>query len=206
MKRIKEKYSDDCYNYRYSDNDNDDLLTKQLNANREIMKNIMSDRTYFEWLSEFTEKNGGFCDTWLWYIKDDLDKENLKYLGLFYAGIKEYAKKNYIYPDNCNYGYAYRVRLNEELLEVGVIIGHDVEYFCKKMSVEEDSKSIDLDDIISDKKQDNVEIIDSYLSSLANMVKDTYNRGVPIQAISRTLDETVSGIKKGKNNIKKLVK
>ena len=55
-------------------------------------------------------------------------------------------------------------------------------------------RSIDFNDIIIGKKQDNVDQINATLDSLSNMVITAYESGVPIEAIVSTLDNTIKEI------------
>lgn len=63
-----------------------------------------------------------------------------------------------------------------------------------KIILEEDKDFIDFNDIMTLKKQDNVDKINTILDSLSSMVIATYESGVPIDAIVNKFDNTIEEI------------
>ena len=161
------------------------------------IKNMMSNTTYIEWLKQFTQDKEGFSDDdWLYFPEkiSESDKKNVEILHLFYNGIGRYAEKNHIYPTPCDFGNFYRVKLNGFGFEIGILVGQGTVFFFNKVSLEDDKEFIDFNDIMTEKKQDNVDQINTTLESLSNMVVTAYESGVPIEAIINTLDNTIKGI------------
>jgi len=67
--------------------------------------------------------------------------------------------------------------------------------------------SLDFNDIMSEKKQDNVDQINAILDSLSNIVIKAYENGVPIESIIDRLDNTIKGISsKEENKTKTLIR
>ncbi len=176
----------------------------------EKIKDMMTNPDYFEWLNEFTQDKKGFSDdTWLYFPNEikDSDKENVEELHLFYDGIDKYASANYIYPVDCEYGNFYKIRLDEIGFEIGVLSGQGVVFFCKKVPVENEQEFIDFNDIMTGKKQEEVDRIDASLDFLSEMVLATYESGVPIEAIANKLDSVVKELAvKDEDKAKTLIK
>ncbi len=180
------------------------------NARNEEIKIMMANQSYLEWLTQFTKDKEGFSDEdWLYFperIKDS-DKANVEKLGLFYDGIDNYAQQNYIYPLPCEFGNFYKIRLNEIDFEIGMLVGQGTVFYCKKVKVENEQEFIDFNDIMTNKKQEQVAKINTILESLSNMVFTAYKNGVPIEAISSTLEDIIDEITSSKeDNPKTLIK
>ena len=173
------------------------------NVKSENIKVIMSNTNYLEWLCKFTQDKEGFSnDDWLYFpelIKDS-DKENVEKLCLFYEGIDKYARQNHIYPTQCEFGNFYKIRLNEIGFEIGILIGQGTVFFCNKVSAEKEEEFIDFNDIMTGKKQEQLDQINANLVSLSNMVVTAYESGVPIEAITYTLENTIKEITSQKEN------
>ena len=162
----------------------------------EIIKEIFSNNNYVEWINSFTDEKGGFTDNdWL-YFPDKLNKndlDNVDKLYLFYEGIERYTTKNFIYPIPCEFGCFYRIKINGIGYEVGMMSGQGTLFFVRRVPMNSDY-FIDINDIINDKKQDNTESIMSDLDYLSNTIKNLYKRGVPFEAISKTINMTMREI------------
>lgn len=176
----------------------------------EKIKTLMSNSSYFKWLNQFTQDKEGFYDTdWLYDSESltDIDKENVEKLSLFYDGIAQYAKPNYLYPTPCEFGDFYKIRLNEIGFEIGLLVGQGAVSFCKRVVVEKEEEFIDLNDIINGKKQEQVDKIMNSLSILSNMIIAAYEDGVPCEAITDMFHRTMQQItikKEGKVKTKHL--
>lgn len=171
-------------------------MAKEKIRNEEIKK-IMSDTDYFEWLIQFTQDKSVFFDSDGIYLLDEVsnyDRKNIKKLCLLYEGIDKYASQNYIYPSTCEFGNFYKVKLDKYGFEIGILVGQGVEFFCKKVSLENDNDFIDFNDIMAVKKQDKVDDINKILNSLSRMVIAAYENGVPTEAIVNIVDDTVKDI------------
>lgn len=174
----------------------EDYIAKE-KVKSEKIKSMMSNTAYIEWLNQFTQNKDRFSDNdWLYSPEkiSESDRENVEKLCLFYEGIGNYAQQNHIYPIPCGFGNFYRVKLNGFGFEIGILVGQGTAFFFKKVSLEDDKKFIDFNDIIIGKKQDNVDQINASLDSLSSMVITAYESGVPIEAIVSTFDHTMKGI------------
>ena len=130
----------------------------------EKIKNIMSNIAYIEWLKQFTQDKEGFSDDdWLYFPEkiNESDRENVKNLCLLYEGIDKYSQQKHIYPIPCEFGNFYRVKLNGFGFEIGILVGQGTVFFFNKASLEDDKEFIDFNDIMTRKKQDNVDQINS---------------------------------------------
>ena len=171
----------------------DNVKTKNIN-----IKNILSNTDYVEWLKQYTQDKKGFFDVELKYNKERIsnyDKERIENLSLFYEGIDNYAKQNYIYPAPCAFGIFYRVRLDDFGFEIGTYFGQGIIFFFHKVLIEDDIKFIDYYDIMTGKEQDNVNQINDTLNSLSNIIINAYENGIPYEAINSTLENTLREIK-----------
>ena len=183
-----------------------DYIARETVKNEKI-KNIISNPDYIKWLHKFTLDKDIFYDNeWRYCSKQisNLDRENVEKLSLLYEGIDKYAKLNYICPTPCKFGHFYNIRFNNLGFEIGVVVGQGTEFFCKKVIAENDF--IDFNDIMINKKQDNVEMIKSSLESLSNMVLSAYEKGVPIEFISSTLDIILLQINSMEDNKSRILK
>ena len=187
----------------------EEYISKEKLKSEEI-KGMMSNTAYIEWLNLFTQDKGGFSDDdWLYFPEkiSEFDRKNVEKLCLFYEGIDNYAQQNYIYPVSCEFGNFYRVKLNGFGFKIGILVGQGTVFFFNKDSLEKDKDFIDFNDIMTGKKQDNVDQINATLDSLSNMVITAYESGVPIETIVNTLDNTIKEImSKGEDKTKTLVR
>ena len=156
------------------------------------------------------DKDTFFDDDWSYSpleIKDN-DKKNVDNLYLFYEGIEDYAAKNYIYPAILNYGSFYKIRLYNLGFEVGMISGQGTSFFCKKVIVNDENIEdfIDFNDIMTNKKQENVDVITDELSRVRNSIMLAYEKGIPAPAIIDTLEDTTKEIVSKGNNVKKRIR
>ena len=125
----------------------------------------------------------------------------------FYEGIDKYARSNHIYPSQCEFGNFYKVRLNEIGFKIGISFIQGTKFFCKKVPVESEKEFIDFNDIMTDKNQEQIDLINASLDSLSNMILTIYESGVPIESITYTLKNTINKIiSKRENKSKTLTK
>lgn len=185
----------------------EDYIKKQ-NEKEQNIKAMMSNTDYFEWLVEFTKDRDEFCDDqWLYFPEEicDTDLKNVENLSLFYEAIDGYASKNYYYPVDSEFGNSYKVKLNDLGFEIGILVGQGTIFFCKKISIENDNEFIDFNDILTNKFNPQVDIINTKLRILSDIMITTYKSGVPIQAITSTLDSTINEINSQKDNNPKVM-
>jgi len=168
-------------------------------AKNNTIKEIISSTKYFEWLKEFTKDKDYFGDDDWQYSPEELsdtDRKNVENLRFLYEGIDKYAIENHIYPTKFGYGYFYGIRLDESAFEIGIMIGQGASCFCKKVQVDDESRFINFNDIINNKKNEQVDFINTKLNEIRDMILSTYNIGVPIEAINGTLKDTIGEINK----------
>ncbi len=172
-------------------------------------KEIFSNTNYVKWLESFTIEHPGFSDDdWLYFPEkiSQEDNEKVKNLHLFYEGIELYAKKNYLYPTECDFGGYYNIKLDNISYEIGMLVGQGTLFFCNRKPLDKDLEYIDFNDIIADKKKDGVDVITQQLKDLSNSVLELHKKGIPLTAIIETLDTTLTGIKEEEKNPTKTLK
>lgn len=172
-------------------------------------KEMFSNTNYLKWLENFTIEHPGFSDDdWL-YFPDKIsqeDNEKVKNLHLLYEGIELYAKKNYIYPTECDFGGYYNIKLDNIGYEIGMLVGQGTLFFCKRTPLNKDIIYIDFNDIISDKKQSGVDLITQQLKELSDKILELHKKGIPLNALIESLDTTLTGIKEEEKNPTKTLK
>lgn len=172
-------------------------------------KEMFSNTNYVKWLESFTIEHPGFSDDdWLYFPEkiSQEDNEKVKNLHLFYEGIELYAKKNYLYPTECDFGGYYNIKLDNIGFEIGMLVGQGTLFFCKRTPLNKDLEYIDFNDIMADKKKDAVDVITQQLKDLSNSVLELHKKGIPLTAIIETLDTTLTGIKEEEKNLTKTLK
>lgn len=180
----------------------------RLNNDNAIKKEMLSNTKYIEWLEKFTSKHPSFSDDdWLYFPEKitKQDNDNINDLNLFYDVIDNYAEKNYIYPTKCDFGNYYNIKIGNIGYEIGILVGQGTIFFCNRKQLVNNIEYIDFNDIINNKKNDNVDIITNDLNDLSNMIIDLYKKGIPLDAIIESLDKTINFVKE-KKHIKVLKK
>lgn len=175
----------------------------------EEMNKILSNYEYINWIINFSKDIDSFTEyNWLYDSLElsEIDKENIKRLGLFYEAIDKYARANFIYPIVTNNESYYQIKIDNYGFEIGIINGQDNIHFCQRAHIEK-NEFIDFKDILTNKKQDNVNEIINKLNALGEMIQKTYNEGVPLEAINNTVNKTLNELSwqaKNKSLIKKM--
>ena len=172
-------------------------LQEMIKKQKEINNRLLSNTDYIRWLIDFTKDKEGFSDN-DWDYSDvkltNEDQINVDSLSLFFEGIYNYAKKNYIYSSPRAFGECYKIKMGNNAFEIGYITGQGTSFYCKKVDIANECKCIDFNDIINNKEQDNVKTIDTNLKNFSNMINDIYSNGVPIEAIEDVFNETIKNI------------
>ena len=159
----------------------------------EKIKDLISNTTYIEWLKKFSQNRNCFsnCDYKKMLKKNsEIDHENVENLMLFYDGIQKYAKSNYIYPisyDSCDY---YKINYNGFCFEIGKPYNQD-EIVIFKKEVSFNDEYIDFNDIMTNKKRDNIDYIKNTLKTLKEIVTTSCQNNVPIKALIETFNEAI---------------
>lgn len=188
VKRTLKEKKEEC-KYEYVEKENDRKIK---------MQQMLSNKEYLNWLENFTIEHKNFFNTdWLYFPEkiSDSDRINVENLDLLYNEIERYASENYIYPVHDEFGNLYKIKLNN--------IGYEIEkldfqgttlFFCNRVQIKNDYEFIDFNDIINNNKKDNTNNIKDSLKKLSNIVVSLYESGVPLEAISITLDNTLNEI------------
>lgn len=159
------------------------------------IQEMFANSEYIDWLSRFTLENQNFSDDMWLYFPEKISKEDgsrVDDLCLMYEGIDKYASENYIFPYHCDFGNFYKIKFNDVGFEIGTLSGQGTIFFCSRVSIEDEKEFIDFNDIINNKKSDNVTTIENSLSELSEHVISLSNNGVPLEAITNTLNSTLS--------------
>jgi len=162
-----------------------------------IKNNMFSSTDYINWLTNFTLKNTNFTDEDWIYFPEKITKEdyeNISNLHLMYDGISKYANKNYLYPTDCYFGNFYKIKFNNIGFEIGILQGQGTIFFCNRIPIENNQDFIDFNDIINNKKSNNLIAIESELNNLSILIISLYQNNVPIDIIKTTINNTLNDI------------
>lgn len=168
-----------------------------MNTIREDGIKLISDDRYITWLEKFTEDYPVFFHDLCFsdFNRNDTENyNNIGFLEVFYTIIDNYAKENYICREPSIYGSCYQIEHNNIGYEIGIVIGENIIYYCKRTDIKDNF--IRYDDIKNNKKQDRVDMIVEKLELLSNLIYSMACDGIPVQLISETTDKTVKKILK----------
>lgn len=167
---------------------------------------MFSNTNYIKWLDTFTLEHPNFTDEdWLYFpkkIKEE-DYDNVSNLHLLYEGIERYARKNYIYPTKNEFRNIYNLKFENTYFEIGILHGQGTIFFCNKVNTRNNNPFMDFYNIINNNKLENVDSIENKLNELSNLIIPLYQDGIPFEAITMTLENTLNEIN-NKNKIKTL--
>ena len=130
------------------------------------------------------------------YLKND---DNLGKLSLFYEGIHEYAKDNFIYPktiDICDLSYHFKYATE------GYRIGFDKDKVCICKKVRNYNDFIDFEDIKNNKPQVNTKLYKQKLEELQILISELGILGIPAKAINDTYEDIYEKIKLWEDAVK----
>ena len=181
---------------------------RQETIRSQIQKELMSNTEYIKWLDAFTQDKDGFSDDdWLYFPEkiEESDKKNVEKLNIFYEGIDDYAKKNYIRKSTSDFSGFYNIKLDDLSFEIGMIRGQGVFFYCKRIDINDEKEFIDFNDIMFNRKLERADEIAKDLEALSNMIISIYEKGAPVDAIMNTLDSALKEVK-SKNDEKILKK
>ena len=170
------------------------------------IKKILSNSEYINWLKEFLNTYPNFSDDdWLYYPNKISinDKKNVNKLYLLYYGIDEYCKTNYFYPSLNEFGNYYKIKYNNINFIIGHFIGQGNHFYVKKIDKLDDC--IDFNNILYNKKRENIESIKIDLKKLSDKIQLLYEYGIPPLAIKECVDNTLNEIEENKT-LRKTIK
>lgn len=168
---------------------------KQQEEKKQIVKWMIESDEYISWLERWTVQYSQFCDDdWL-YCPNDISKEDKEKVDIFYLLfnlIDEYAGRNFISNNPCDFGCYYLIKNNNVGYQIGMMAGQGVIHFCKRVEVVDEC--IDFKDIQVNKKLENVILIEGNLEKLACLITVIAEDNTPLDAIVSTTENTVKKI------------
>lgn len=164
---------------------------------------LFSAKDYIEWLEVFTMTYSSFTDEkWLYYLENisESDNQEVKNLSFLYNEINLYARNNYIYAITCDFGNYYKIKYNDVCYKIGVLVGQGTVFFCDRIKLDNQRDFIDFNDLLANKKRDNVAEIEKELNNLAYLIKSLYEKEIPVEAIKEVFDMTINNLRKDKES------
>lgn len=162
---------------------------------REKAENIVKNNTYMLWLEKFTSTHPAFSDdTWL-YCPEEIsasDLENVNSLSFFFEGITEYAYQNFLTIYQTDWGKCALIKFNNIGYKIGLDSGQGSISYCEKVDISDDKVFIDFNDIMNNKKQENVVLITEKFYQIENLIQELINLGTPAEIISKNLNFIIS--------------
>lgn len=146
----------------------------------ELAKALISNTEYILWLENFTVVNPSFEeDSWLYYPEkiSKEDSERVNELCCFFNGITKYADQNFIpvhYSDFDTYVF---VKFNNIGYKIGIISGQGSFAYCERVDISADNSFINFNDVINNKKQENVDYIREKLNSISSIIEELLKMG-----------------------------
>lgn len=166
-------------------------------------KRIMANNNYINWLCDFSLRHNSFTDDEWEYNTEDIpkiDKENVKYLGLLFYCIDEYAYENYINSVSSSYGVFYRIVYEGNAFEIGFKSGQGTYFFCNRVEYDNILEFVDFNDILTGKKVENVNRKNNLIKVFSEVVRNVYRNGVPADKICDVVKSVLDEIKGQENN------
>ena len=169
----------------------EDFLSKYLNQRRieQRQKTEMKvNNDYINWLERFTTIYNSFSDdSWIYNPTEILqnDHENVNKLHLLYHIIEEYAEKNYIYPNKCDFGNYYSIKYNDVQYNIGIMCGQGTCFFCNRTTNQKEY--INFKDIQTNTPNPRVKFINYSLKTLESTLDKMISSNIPIPAIEKVM-------------------
>lgn len=117
----------------------------------EKSKILLSNKTYINWLEEFTRKHPKFMD--IEFSENSLspiDLANIEDYKLFFSGIDGYCRRNYIPSNPDDYGYFYYIKYHGVFYKVGVACTHTSFFYCEKLNRCKSKNVVDFSKVINE--------------------------------------------------------
>lgn len=169
---------------------------KQFIEALEMNEKLVSSNEYMLWLEQFMSSRTGFLDDdWL-YKPEEISKEDyerVEQLSCFLSGIRSYAARNFIrLESDDDYDSHVFIKFNEIGYEIGTFSGQGTVAYCHRVDISADKNFIDFNDIVTNKKQDNVDSITDKLNELDSLVSVLLELGTPEDAILSRVSKSLS--------------
>ena len=161
------------------------------------VKRIMNNPDFISWLCVFSSKNFYFTNNESNFSGFKIkDRENIRYLGIFYEIVSEYAKRNYINSEDGSFIVSYKNHAFR--------IGYDDKYiFCRSIQYDTVLDCIDFMDIRNGKPSKSKIKVDNILEILPIIIRNIHRYGASADDISNVVNATLKSIDE---ESKKLVK
>lgn len=158
---------------------------------------IMNNPDFISWLCVFSSKNVYFTNNESNFSSFKIkDRENIRYLGIFYEIVSEYAKRNYINSEDGSFIVSYKNHAFR--------IGYDDKYiFCRSIQYDTVLDCIDFMDIRNGKPSKSKIKVDNILEILPIIIRNIHRYGASADDISNVVNATLKSIDE---ESKKLVK
>lgn len=159
-----------------------------------MAKALVSNTAYILWLENFTIKNPSFVDNAWFYCPNKIPKEDyerVEELSSFFRGIAEYAERNFIsfyYDDYDTYIF---IKFNNIGYKIGVMSGQGNIFYCERVNISSDNIFIDFNDIMNNKKQENIDYICKKFDSISSIIEELLKMGVSKEAISTRVENAL---------------
>ena len=177
-----------------STNERINYFVEKFIQDREKAKNIVKDNVYMLWLEKFTTVYSGFSDdNWL-YCPEKIsadDLANVNSLSFFFEGITEYASKNFFPIYTTDWGKCVLIKFNGIGYKVGLDAGQGSISYCERIDISDDKVFIDFNDIMTDKKQDKVDLITQKLYQVEKLIEELIHIGAPIETVFDNLKSMI---------------
>lgn len=166
-------------------------IIKQQSINR-----IMNNPDFISWLCVFSSKNVYFTNNESNFSGFKIkDRENIRYLGIFYEIVSEYAKRNYINSEDGSFIVSYKNHAFR--------IGYDDKYiFCRSVQYDSVLDCIDFMDIRNGKPSKNKRKIANMLEILPIIIRNIHRYGASADDISNVVNATLKSIEESKKLVK----
>lgn len=172
-------------------------VIERIIENENTKKDMILNDSYIKWLEKFTEEYQNFEDNSFLYCPEEVSKEDytkVETLGLFFDLVDDYAKKNYIYAQESDFGAYYTLKYNDIIFEISVVSGQGVVFGCDRIEDVEKTlvNVIDYNDLKENKESDKAKFVKEVITDLSAKLAEVITLGVPIEAI----EDCVKDLKK----------
>ncbi len=165
--------------------------------NRNNIKQVIRSEGYLQELINKTQTQG-ILITNVEPTTNDEQKEGTL-LGAFYQMVALYANQNYIDAINCTKKEtttsSYILAYQNNYYKLSKIDDNKITYYSFETGKEAINQTISFADIQKGKKTLEAEIIDEKLEKLDMLIRQYYREGLPVDAIEKTVEDSVGLIK-----------
>lgn len=153
-------------------------------------RKIICDDDYILWLEQqmmghsvLSSNSWQFCGS---NISDE-EQKRIRDIRKMFVAIDNYAKMNYIKPNDYHYPVAYNVRIHDVMYTFGYDVCFDC-YYIKKNNEDTMSDCIDLDDIRRNVKTSLSERMDNTIKNMQELIEEIGTQNLDVnRCISKVL-------------------